>query len=213
MHVHPNHSQFVALLERLGIVDQVLDIHALSGLALAICSAPDIIEPEEWFPLAFLDENGEVVEPEFASDADAEAFYGQLQLLADDWSETLARDEDIRLPAGCGLDADGEPSDALRDFCDGVLVGFDWLDEVWSEVLDEVAEINSDLAEVFDNTITACLLLNDPEATRLSLEQNDGIPLDEQMTNADAIEVFRTGMRILANFGRDVAALLEDEED
>ena len=33
------------------------------------------------------------------------------------------------------------------------------------------------------------------------------------MTNADAIEVFRTGMRILANFGRDVAALLEDEED
>ena len=195
MHVHPNHSQFVALLERLGIVDQVLDIHALSGLALAICSAPDIIEPEEWFPLAFLDENGEVVEPEFASDADAEAFYGQLQLLADDWSETLARDEDIRLPAGCGLDADGEPSDALRDFCDGV------------------AEINSDLAEVFDNTITACLLLNDPEATRLSLEQNDGIPLDEQMTNADAIEVFRTGMRILANFGRDVAALLEDEED
>ncbi|MFA5493243.1 MAG: UPF0149 family protein [Porticoccaceae bacterium] len=208
---HFDHQQFAALVARLGIADQVLDSQALSGLALAVLSAPDLIETSEWFPLAFLDASGEVAEPAFESAADADAFYDQLHQLVGVWNAILAQDADIPLPEDCGLDADGQPSAALRDFCDGVLVGFDWLDEVWSEVLDEVAEINSDLGEVFDSTVTACMLLNDPQATRASLEQNDGMAIDEQMTCAEAIEVFRSGMRILANFGRDVAALLEEE--
>lgn len=209
---HFDHRQFAALVDRLGIADQVLDSHALSGLALAILSAPDLIETSEWFPLAFLDANGEVVEPAFESPADADTFYDQLHQLAGLWNGILAQDADILLPEDCDLDPAGEPSAALKDFCDGVLVGFDWLDEVWSEVLDEVAEVNSDLGEVFDSTIVACMLLNDPQATRASLEESDGIAVADQMTSAEAIEVFRSGMRILANFGRDVAALLEEED-
>ena len=207
-----DHQQLADLVAQLGITDQVLAPHTLSGLAMAIASAPDIIEAEEWFPLAFLDEQGEVVPPEFRSEADAEAFNGQLNRLWSAWSQALSSDEEIVLPAGCKLDKGGDPVAAMRDFCDGVLIGFDWLDEVWSEVLEEVAEINGDLGEVFDNTITACMMLNDPDATSQSLVENDGIPVEEQMTCAEAVEVFRTGMRILADFGRDVAELLAEED-
>ncbi len=212
MELDYDHQQLADLTARLGIAGQVLDAHALSGLALAIASSPDIIDGEEWFPLAFLDEQGEVVEPSFRSNEDADGFHQELGWLWDAWSRLLAADGDnIALPHECRLDRDGEPNAALRNFCDGVLVGFDWLDEVWSEVLDEVAEVNSDLGEVFDNTITACMLLNNPAATRDSLAENDGIPLEEQMTCEEAVEVFRTGMRILANFGRDVVQLLKEE--
>ncbi|KJS05973.1 MAG: hypothetical protein VR73_10785 [Gammaproteobacteria bacterium BRH_c0] len=208
-----NYQHFIALLERLGVSEQVLDPHILSGLALAITVAPDLIDPEEWFPLAFLDESGDVAEPQFRSEDDADTFYQQLLMLTDYWNGKLSEESPLQLPAEYCLDADGEPSTALRDFCDGVLIGFDWLDEVWTEVLEEVAEVNGDLGDVFDSTLVACLLLNDPVTTRASLLETDGIIEEDQMTFEEAIEVFRTGILIVANFSRDVVELLEDEAE
>lgn len=208
-----SHQTLVTLLERLGLADQILAPQALAGLALAITVAPDLIDPEEWFPLAFLDDSGEVVEPQFPSEDDADAFYQQLLMLTDHWNALLNEESPPPLPPGCELDGNGEPSAALRNFCDGVLIGFDWLDEVWTEVLEEVAEVNGDLGEVFDATLVACLLLNDPVATRASLLETDGILEEDQMTFEEAIEVFRTGIEVLASFSRDVVELLEEEEE
>ena len=211
MQLDYDHQQLADLGTSLGISHQVLSSYTLSGLALAIASAPDVIEADEWSPLAFLDASGEVQQPAFSSAADAQAFDDELADLREAWNRVLSADTELPLPPGCTLDAGNEPEEALRQFCDGVLIGFDWLDEVWSEVLEEVAEINGDLGEVFDNTVTACMMLNDPATTRASLTDNEGIPVEEQMTCVEAIEVFRTGMRILADFGRDVVELLEEE--
>ncbi|MCK9469435.1 MAG: UPF0149 family protein [Porticoccaceae bacterium] len=212
MQLDYDHQQLSDLASRFDISNQVLPPYTLSGLALAIASAPDVIETDEWSPLAFLDASGELPQPAFRSAADAEAFNDQLGQLRAAWDRVLSTDSELPLPAGCRLDKDDEPTEALRQFCDGVLIGFDWLDEVWGEVLEEVAEINSDLGDVFDNTITAGMMLNDPAATRESLAEHDGIPVAEQMTCEEAIEVFRTGMRILADFGRDVVELLAEEQ-
>jgi len=76
-----------------------------------------------------------------------------------------------------------------------------------------VAEVNGDLGDVFDSTLVACLLLNDPVTTRASLLETDGIIEEDQMTFEEAIEVFRTGILIVANFSRDVVELLEDEAE
>lgn len=213
MQLDYDHQQLADLATRLGISDQVLPSYTLSGLALAIAAAPDVIEADEWSPLAFLDASGELLQPAFRSDADAGAFNNQLAGLRAAWDQALSADTELPLPPGCKLDAEDVPAEPLRQFCDGVLIGFDWLDEVWTEVLEEVAEVNGDLGEVFDNTITACMLLNDPAATRKSLTEIDGLPRSEQMSCEEAVEVFRSGMRILGSFGREVVMLLEQEAD
>lgn len=213
--LHPffDHQVFSDTLVRCDLTDKVYDSHTISGLVLAILSAPEVIPPFEWFPLVFIDDgySDEDEDPHEFEDAEqADDFYGQLLMLWNDWAAQLTIDEPLPLPAEYGLDSQGRPTPAFQAFCSGVIMGYGWLEETWNDLLDGVRSSAPEVDDVFGSTLAACLLIHDPEGTnRTMLEQ--AVPLEEQMSLQAAVELLPVGLRLLAAIGRDVVEALADE--
>ena len=222
-----DHQVFTDTLARLALTEKVFDSHTVSGLVLAILSAPEQILPSEWFPLVFIDESvnnesltnnespsDEAPEPhQFQNAEEANDFYSQLLMLWNDWVAQLAIDEPLPLPAEYGLEIDGQPTLPFQAFCSGVIMGYGWLEESWGDLLDGIRDSTPEVDDVFGSTLAACLLIREPEATRKALLEMEGTPLDEQMSLQEARELLPVGLQVLASIGREVAEALMDESE
>jgi len=213
-----DHHVFSQTLARLALTDKVFDSHTVSGLVLAILSAPELIPPSEWFPLVFsVDSDSasdEAPEPhQFQNADDANDFYSQLLLLWNDWAAQLALDEPLPLPGEYELDSQGEPGAALQAFCSGVIMGYGWLEELWDDLLDGIRDSTPEVDDLFGSTLAACLLIRDPESTRRAMLEMEGIAEDEQMSLGEARELLPLGLQVLASIGRDVAEARNDDAD
>jgi uncharacterized protein len=116
-------------LDTLGTRDAVLGYHQIQGLLFAMACSPEHVRPAEWFELIWLSED-----PQFDDAGDAKAFF-HLLLDLSRYIDEEARAERYRP----GLDANGHiSSTALADWCDGFLLGHQYLEELWLIALDDL---------------------------------------------------------------------------
>ena len=115
-----------------------LSYHELQGFLFTVVSAPELIQPSEWLPIVFGDQ-----EVDYASAEKAEAIIGQIMALYNTTNAAVL-DPPTLLPADCQL-----RDDVLANFADeapiaqwsrGFLLGHEWLEELWEDLPEELEE-------------------------------------------------------------------------
>ena len=115
-----------------------LSYHELQGLLFTVVSAPELIPLSEWMPIIFAGE-----EVDYANVEQAKAVIGQIMALYNTINAAVL-DPPTLLPADCPL-----RDDVLANFADdapiaqwsrGFLRGHQWLEELWEDLPEEVAE-------------------------------------------------------------------------
>lgn len=136
-----------------------IGLYQTCGFTLAIASAPEIISPLEWLPCLFHEDRL----PEFPTEKDREEAIALLIHLTDHWTAQIAgrppQDALLELPDGCFFVSGKGPSEAVRDFCEGYLKGYRWLQRAWDLALRDVGDEDREKL-VFNATIMACLTLH-----------------------------------------------------
>ncbi len=119
----------LSYLDALGNRDAVLSYQQIQGLLFAVASSPEPVRPIEWFELIWLSDD-----PQFEDAGDAKTFF-QLLLDLSRHIDEEARGERFRP----GLDAEGRISAAaMADWCDGFLLGHQYLEDVWQIALEDL---------------------------------------------------------------------------
>jgi len=125
------HSEQALLnyLNYLGNRNAVLSYHQIQGLLYAMAASPEPIKPSEWFELIWLSDD-----PHFDDAAEAKTFYQLLIDLSRHIGDLAERD--MYRP---GLDGSGSLSPAaLADWCEGFLMGHQYLENLWLIELDDL---------------------------------------------------------------------------
>jgi uncharacterized protein len=74
-----------------------LTYHELQGFLFAVTSAPELVRPSDWLPIAFNEQD-----PGHATLDEANAILGQIMALYDEINAAVL-EERVALPADCGL--------------------------------------------------------------------------------------------------------------
>ena len=129
-------------LDRLVRRDAALSYYQIQGLLFAMACSPESVRSAEWFELIWLSDD-----PQFEDAGDANAFF---QLLVD--LSRYINDEARGARYRPGLDAQGRVSEAaLAEWCDGFLLGHQYLEELWLVALDDLD--NERLYDRIDETL------------------------------------------------------------
>jgi uncharacterized protein len=144
-----------ALLERLWNVDAVLSYQQIRGLLFAIASSPEPVKPSQWFELVMLRDDAP-----FESDQQAQLFVQLLAGLADEIARQAAQGS--CLPFGA-IDEASLP--LLREWCDGFLMGHQYLETLWMLALDELDDPLLD--SQIESTLTLASAFIEWDAARL----------------------------------------------
>jgi yecA family protein len=124
-----NEQALLRFLKHLSQRDAVLNYHQIQGLLYAMACSPEPIKPAEWFELIWLND-----EPQFDDVAEAKTFYQLLIELSRGIGEA-AQHERYRP----GIDGGGVCSvAALAGWCDGFLIGHQYLENLWLVALDDL---------------------------------------------------------------------------
>jgi uncharacterized protein len=128
-----NEQALLRFLNHLSQRDAVLDYQQIQGLLYAMVCSPEPIKPAEWFELIWLND-----EPQFDDVVEAKAFYQLLIELSQGIGEA-ARQERYRPAVGEG---DACSVAALAGWCDGFLIGHQYLENLWLVALDDLNDDN-----------------------------------------------------------------------
>lgn len=118
-------------LDQLNTRDAVLNYSQIQGLLYAMACSPEPIKPAEWFELVWLNDD-----PQFECADDAKSFY---ELLVELFGSISGEVQGNRFQ----LDGSANIRDGVRtlaDWCDGFLLGHQYLEDVWGAALDELDE-------------------------------------------------------------------------
>ncbi|MFT3928883.1 MAG: UPF0149 family protein [Spongiibacteraceae bacterium] len=118
-------------LDQLNTRDAVLNYSQIQGLLFAMACSPEPIKPAEWFELVWLNDD-----PQFESVADAKRFYELLVELFGAISTDVQRNR-FQLENTANI---RDSALVLADWCDGFLMGHQYLEDVWGAALDELDE-------------------------------------------------------------------------
>jgi uncharacterized protein len=128
-----NEQALLRFLNHLGQRDAVLNYHQIQGLLYAMVCSPEPIKPAEWFELIWLND-----EPQFDDVAEAKTFYRLLIDLSHGIGEAAQRER-----YRPGVEDDGVCSvAALAGWCDGFLIGHQYLENLWLVALDDLNDDN-----------------------------------------------------------------------
>ncbi len=130
-------NAFLALFEEPFLAEQVYEPYHILGVITAIASAPESISISEWMPVLWREENSDM---EFASEVQANLFTRHVIGWWNECNQKFSQQDELFLPESITFSELSGVSRELKDFSIGYLNGYDWLKEVWDEVLDEKPE-------------------------------------------------------------------------
>jgi yecA family protein len=128
-----NEQALLRFLNHLSQRDAVLDYQQIQGLLYAMVCSPEPVKPAEWFELIWLND-----EPQFDDVAEAKAFYQLLIELSQGIGEAAGQ---ARYRPAVG-DGGACSVAALAGWCDGFLIGHQYLENLWLVALDDLNDDN-----------------------------------------------------------------------
>lgn len=149
-------------LDRLHHTGDAVSFHQLQGILFAMACSPEPIKPSEWFDLIWLND-----EPQFENEKDARSFYRAVVALANHIAE-MARQRRF-LPFSARFDQRWR--EELGDWCEGLLIGHQYLEDLWAITLDDLDD-QSFIDEVEAALNLASSFAERDESSQLSFDQD-----------------------------------------
>jgi len=167
-------QQLLALPELEGKLINEAKTH---GFVTAMAAAPHVLAPEEWLPFLW---GGEEVAP-FSDGEQLESYIEQVIALWNEYRPALLGNE-WQWPQGCALDEEDIVTEATRDFCEGVLQGWQLSRDDWETIMPEDSQDNALLGGV----LLSLSMLYDPETSIATLSEQgiEGLEQFEEIFNA-----------------------------
>ncbi|MCE0492809.1 UPF0149 family protein [Vibrio salinus] len=170
--------------------DTLLNEAKTLGFVTALAAAPNIISPNEWLACLW----GNTEQPPFTSTRQLEEYIG---IIIEIWNE--ARQSILEgawiWPDGYTLDDDEIVSESTRDFCEGLLQGWQLTHDDWNELMPEGSE-NGALLGGFLLSIS---MLFDPETALAALAEHGAEGLEQFKEIYDAVPDMLTGLVLRAS--------------
>ncbi len=180
-----------------------LGYHELQGFLFTVVSAPDLIQPSEWLPIIFAEEDAG-----YSNLDEANEILGQIMVLSNTINASVL-DPPALLPADCPL-----RDDVLANFSDdapiaqwsrGFLCGHQWLEALWEDLPEE-------MAEELDATLMALAFFSSRQMVE-DFHAED--TTDEQSFEAMADAIYRVVPMAVAKYahmGRSIADVLAERD-
>lgn len=176
-------------LEQLQGREAVLSYYQLQGFLFAIGCSPEPIKPSEWFDLIWLND-----EPQFDNEIEAREFFSQVVSLADHITDMIQQRRFLPFSARYSERWQNE----LADWCEGFLMGHQYLEDVWLIAIDDVND--SALSDDIDASLNLAATFADASSTR-QLSFDDEIELGNDYL-AKTYELFWKVLSTYATMGR-----------
>ncbi len=175
-----------------------LNLAQLRGFLWAVASSPTRLGATDWMPVVW-GEGEEGAEPVeiFRSAEEAQSVIPVILYLYQQAAQQ-AESGDLRLPADATYDDANGVSPELAGWCQGFLLGHDWLEEPWTEL----AEVRPDVASELTRLVAFPALFADTEASLAASKE----PAMLKAGMGDVFEVMLVpALNAYAALGRDSA--------
>ncbi len=177
--------------------EQLLNEHQMTGFIVALAATPYLISPEEWLPYLW---GGSDVAP-FAEPSHLEIY---CQHVVQQWNS--AREQLLsgswQWPTSCQLDDEEIVNQATRDFCEGMLQGWQLTKDDWEALMPPETENGALLGGV----LLSMTILYDPETSLVTLNE----------AGADAIaqfeEIYQAMPMMLSGLSQRALAIAESDD-
>ncbi len=133
-------NSYLSVFKDKNLSEQLEPPFYLLGLILAVSSAPELIKPSEWYPLVTKDEDAEL---EFDNENQASQFMEGIMTWWNYVNHQFSQGKDIVLPSALKFLKSGKPSKPLVEFCEGYINGYDWLEDVWDDAIEDESTTSS----------------------------------------------------------------------
>ncbi|GAL13772.1 hypothetical protein JCM19233_4777 [Vibrio astriarenae] len=167
-------SQLIANNE---LQDKLLSEAQTRGFITAMSSAPYLLEANEWLPFLW----GGAEQAPFT---DGEQLEEYIQLVINIWNESGPQllEGTWQWPEGCELDDEDIVTEATREFCEGMLQGWQLCRDDWETLMPEESEDNALLGGV----LLSLSMLYDPLTSLATLKEQgmEGLEQFEEIFNA-----------------------------
>ncbi|SHF72115.1 uncharacterized protein SAMN02745781_03026 [Vibrio gazogenes DSM 21264] len=165
--------------------EQLLNEHQMTGFIVALAAAPYLISPEEWLSYLW---GGSDVAP-FAESSHLEMY---CQHVVQHWN--TARESLLsgswQWPASCLLDDEEIVNQATRDFCEGMLQGWQLTKDDWETLMPPETENGALLGGV----LLSITMLYDPETSLVTLNEAGADAMAQFEEIYQAVPVMLSGL-------------------
>lgn len=127
-----NLKSFLILFEDKAIAKQFFEPYYILGFITAAASAPELIKFSEWLPMLLRDD-----ERTITSDKQMIEFNHSVTAWWNECNHKFFHQEELFLPETLSFTQSEGVSIELKDFASGYLNGYDWLSDVWDDVIDK----------------------------------------------------------------------------
>lgn len=157
--------------------DKLINEAKSRGFITAMAAAPHTLDPHEWLPFLW---GGEEVAP-FQDGEQLESYIEQIIAIWNEYRPALLNNT-WQWPEGCELDEEEIVSEQTRDFCEGLLQGWQLARDDWESIMPEQSEDNALLGGV----LLSLSMLYDPETSIATLAEQgiEGLEQFEEIFNA-----------------------------
>ncbi|MEH6557544.1 MAG: UPF0149 family protein [Oceanicoccus sp.] len=175
-------------LDRLHGREAAFSYYQLQGFLFAIACSPETIKPSEWFDLIWLND-----EPQFDSETEARDFFSQVVSLSVHIADMAQQRRFLPFSARYSERWQNE----LAEWCEGLLVGHQYLEDVWLIAIDDVND--NALTDDVDASLNLAATFADASSAR-QLSFDDEIDLGGDHL-AEAYELFWKVLGTYATMG------------
>ncbi len=164
--------------------DDALNVHQLRGFLWSVVASPIVLHPDDWLPVIFGDvkEDGLEKSP-FQNQEEAERVLSIIRRLYQQTDHYL-------LTATSPLATDyafNDDSQSLSDWCQGLLMGYGWLEDIWDESF-ELEEVDV-LKQAIESALGCVSIFADIPAALAEAEDADKMRTSLPMLHRDVLPV------------------------
>ncbi|MDA3138193.1 UPF0149 family protein [Vibrio metschnikovii] len=173
------------ILSAADLEDKLLNEAKTQGFITAMALAPNVLPPSEWLPFLW---GGDDTAP-FSDAKQMESYFGLIIRLWNEYRPALL-DGSWTWPEGCELDEEDIVTQNTRDFCEGVLQGWQLTRDDWEVLMPENSQENA----LMGGVLLSLSMLYDPETSLTTLAEQGMNDLDQFTEIYNAIPVMLCGL-------------------
>ncbi|WP_217524318.1 UPF0149 family protein [Vibrio metschnikovii] len=173
------------ILSAADLEDKLLNEAKTQGFITAMALAPNVLPPSEWLPFLW---GGDDTAP-FSDAKQMESYFGLIIRLWNEYRPALL-DGSWTWPEGCELDEEDIVTQNTRDFCEGVLQGWQLTRDDWEVLMPENSQENA----LMGGVLLSLSMLYDPETSLATLAEQGMNDLDQFTEIYNAIPVMLCGL-------------------
>ncbi|NIY83967.1 UPF0149 family protein [Vibrio hepatarius] len=150
------------LLAQPELQDKLINEAKTRGFVTAMAAAPNLLPPQEWLPFLW---GGEEVAP-FSDGEQLEIYIEHIIAMWNEYRPALLENR-WQWPEACQLDEEEIVNEAARDFCEGLLQGWQLARDDWETIMPQDSEDSALLGGV----LLSVSMLYDPETSIATLAE------------------------------------------